>query len=132
MLNNWPYISENLPVIAEVVLYLVISICLVWRYIKERNYPWYYRVLFYSGAFLLFYSFYLALIIGRLLEVSRDIVVGAMLFLMGTGTILGGVSAKILPEVYDVKHERKRYWRICVLIGSYFILLSIFGLLFSD
>lgn len=125
MQNNWSYLSANLPVIAEGILYSVIFIGLIWQYVKERNYPLHYRVLNYLGSFMFFMSFHLGLIIGNWLDLNRAIIGSLIVMLMGVGTLCVGIALNLLPESYDVQSKKKN-WKFCVGLGLFFILVSIY------
>ncbi len=118
MQNNWSYLSANLPVIAEGILYSVIFIGLIWQYVKERNYPLNYRVLNYLGSFMFFMSFHLGLIIGNWLDLNRAIIGSLIVMLMGVGTLCVGIALNLLPESYDVQCKKKN-WKFCVGLGLF-------------
>ncbi len=127
MIFDWSYIWNNWSLIELVILYIVLFVGFGWEYYEERNYPWYYRLLYYLGFFLLFGSFVLAISIGNWFGVNRKFIGVAMLLLMGGGAICVGISYKIIPETYDTEGHRKKYWKMIVAIGGYFICLSFFS-----
>lgn len=115
-----------------ILLHTVILICLVWGLIKERNYPLYYRLLFYSGCFLFFYSFTLVLAVGKWLGVNSKMIANVMPLLMGVGSFSAGIATQMLPEIYDVKYKKKRYWKVLVFIGVFLIFSSLLSIIFLD
>lgn len=123
-MENWTDFLNELLSAALNILILVLLIGTVWRFFKERNYPWYYRVFDYLGCLLLFTGPFWVIIIGKWLEIHGAIIAGLVAMALGVGCVCIGISFKILPEEYN-KDDRKRGWKTCIAIGSFITLYSI-------
>ncbi len=130
MVKNWPDFLNELFNIAPDILIFALLIGIAWRFFRERNYPWYYRMFDYFGCLLFFTGPYWAIIVGKLLGIHGAMIAGLVVMTLGVGCICIGISFKILPEEYNIKDNRKQGWKTCIVIGVFFTLYSILFMLY--
>lgn len=123
------YIQENLGSFLFICIYIILSIYLLKRFIRERHYPFIYRFFDYVGSFLFFVSPVLTVHIDFIFDIPSSILVGLILFLWGIGILCIGVSLLLLPhksvENSVALKKRKSKWKLCIGCSFYVLLLAI-------
>ena len=118
-----------------VIFYIFMLLNLVWRYIRERKYPFAYRFFAYFGGFLFFFwPLILPCIVNKEMTDS-NIIVSIAFFIWSLGTICIGISLRLLPENSTIKDKsmqgRRKYWKLSIGFGIYLIILAI-GFMFLE
>lgn len=124
MMNSWSSFCDSLFDVVVGLSFALLLIGTIWRFIKERGYPVWYRVFDYIGCFLFFTCLPLGIMIGKLLEVNETIRAGLVGLFFGVGIFCIGIAAKLFPENDHAKYKRKEFWKIFVSIGAFIILCS--------
>ena len=125
----------DFQVLTIVILYIVMLLNLVRRYIRERKYPFAYRFFAYFGGFLFFFwPLILPCLVNKEMTDS-NIIVSIALFIWSLGTICMGISLRLLPENSTIKDKsmqgRRKYWKLSIGFGIYLIILAI-GFMFLE
>lgn len=123
------YIQGNLECFLFICIYIILSIYLLKRFIREKHYPFIYRFFDYIGSFLFFFSPALTVHIELICDVPSSMLVGFILFLWGIGILCIGVSLLLLPyknvENSVALKKRKGKWKLCIACSFYVFLLAI-------
>ncbi len=129
--GDWDVLANELCFLFVVVIILLMFLTTIWRFIKERHYPFWYRMFGYLGCFFLFIGPFLSVEIEEVLKESFKIygaMPGLLLLPIGMGIFCFGISAKLFPENGDPRYDRRKDGKMLVGIGIYFIGFSILEL----
>ena len=126
--GDWDVLSNELCFLLVVAFVLLLFLGTIWRFIKERHYPFWYRMFDYLGCFFLFIGPFLGVETEEVLKESfkiYDAMPGLLLLPIGNGIFCFGIAAKLFPENGDPRYDRRKDWKMLVGIGIYFIGFSI-------
>ncbi len=124
--GDWDAFSNELAFWLVVATIFLMFLRSIWRFIKERHYPFWYRMFDYLGCFFIFVDSFFAVEIGEEIGLGKDIIMELILLSIGVGGVCCGMASKMLSaENSDPINSRKKDWKMLVWGGSYLAGFSI-------